>query len=236
MTGYLLLGPVLFEDFELPERISWGGAQRLAVHQLPGGARVIDTLGRDDAVITWSGVFSGGDAATRARLVDLMRADAVVWPLTWDAFFYSVVVSQFRADFTRSNWIPYRIGCTVLRDEAEGLVETALSLGASLLHDVATADGLGSGVSLGGPLTALAVPGASTLGTSAYSTAQGSLAAASGQISTQASAADAQLGQATLDSPLALTQATANAGQLAALTNARGYVQRAVVNLTNASS
>jgi hypothetical protein len=232
----LLLGPVLFEDFELPERISWGGAQRMAVHQLPGGARVIDTLGRDDAVITWSGVFSGSEAATRARLVDLMRADAVVWPLTWDAFFYSVVVSQFCADFTRSNWIPYRIGCTVLRDEAEGLVETVLSLGASLLSDVAAADGMGSGVPLAGPLSALSAPGSGTLGTSTYTAAQGSLTGASGQISAQLAATDAQMGQATLSSPAALTQATQNAGQLAALAGARGYVQRAVVNLANASS
>ena len=40
MSSYLLLGPVLFQDFELPERISWGGKQRLTVHRLPGGTRV----------------------------------------------------------------------------------------------------------------------------------------------------------------------------------------------------
>ena len=71
----LLLGPVVFQDFELPGWVRFGGAQRLAVHQMPGGARVIDMLGRDDAEICWSGVFSGSDAPERARLIDLMRAD-----------------------------------------------------------------------------------------------------------------------------------------------------------------
>ena len=63
----LLLGPVAFQDFELPANIGFGGEQRLAVHCLPGGARVIDVLGRDDAEITFSGIFSGSDATLRAR-------------------------------------------------------------------------------------------------------------------------------------------------------------------------
>ena len=53
MAGTLLLGPVLFRDFELPGQITWGGKQRLAVHHLPGGRRVIDAMGRDDAAIVW---------------------------------------------------------------------------------------------------------------------------------------------------------------------------------------
>ena len=104
------------------------GRQRLAVHGLPGGVRVIDALGRDDADIVWSGVFSGSDAAARARALDLMRAEGGFWPLTWDWFFYTVVIARFDADYTRSNWIPYRITCTVLRDETAAAVETAVSL------------------------------------------------------------------------------------------------------------
>src|ERR1035438_3000846 len=112
--GTLLLGPILFRDFELPERVRWGGAQKLAVHRLPGGARVIDSLGRDDADIAWSGVFSGSDAALRAGTLDLIRAEGSSWPLTWDWFFYTVVIARFDADYTRPNWIPYRITCTVV--------------------------------------------------------------------------------------------------------------------------
>lgn len=83
----LVLGPVAFADFEIPERIAFGGTQRLAVHKLPGGLRVIDALGRDDRELTWSGIFAGPDATARSRLLDLLRARGAVLPLTWDVFF-----------------------------------------------------------------------------------------------------------------------------------------------------
>jgi hypothetical protein len=135
----LLLGPIQFTAFELPAAITWGGAQSLIVHRLPGGDRIIDAMGRDDAPITWSGIFTGPDATLRAHALDLMRAEGAVWPLTWQDFFYSVVISRFEADYRRPNWIPYRITCTVLRDEASALVETALSPAQSVANDLATA-------------------------------------------------------------------------------------------------
>ena len=236
MSSYLLLGPVLFQDFELPERISWGGAQRLAVHQLPGGTRVIDALGRDDRQITWSGVFSGGGAAERARLIDLLRADGSVWPLTWDAFFYSVVIASFDADYSRSAWIPYRIACTVLRDEAEALVMAAVSLAADALADVTSADSLGSFIDLSSALSALSAPGATTLGSTAHGTALGSLSGSSAQINGAMTTQETTLNSASPDTAAGLTQATGSAGTLAALANARGYVQRALANLQNAST
>ncbi len=135
----LLLGPIQFADFELPASITWGGAQNLVVHRLPGGDRVIDAMGRDDRPITWSGIFTGSDATLRAHALDLMRAEGGIWPLTWQDFFYSVAISSFEADYRRSNWIPYRVTCTVLRDEASALVETALSAVQSAADDLATA-------------------------------------------------------------------------------------------------
>ena len=141
MTVALLLGPVLFESFELPERISFGGRQRMTVHVLPGGERVIDAMGREDAQVCWTGVFSGGEAAARARLLDGLRGDGGVWPLTWEAFFYSVVVAEFRADFTRTNWIPYRIACTVLRDEVAAGIDAAVSLLGEVTPALALAGG-----------------------------------------------------------------------------------------------
>ena len=95
--GTLLLGPILLQDFEVPDSIRWGGAQRLVIHRLPGGARVIDALGRDDAEIAWSGVCSPGRTPPPARACSTrMRAGGGVWPLTWEAFFYSVVIASFR--------------------------------------------------------------------------------------------------------------------------------------------
>ena len=50
---------IVFQDFELPSGINFGGRQRLALHRLPGGSRVIDALGRDDAQISFAGIFTG---------------------------------------------------------------------------------------------------------------------------------------------------------------------------------
>src|SRR5277367_6265103 len=123
MSDYLQLGPVSFQDFELPGRIRFGGAQRLAVHVLPGGARVIDAMGPDDADIAWGGAFSGVDAADNARALDLMRVQGGVWTLAWDAFCYLVVIREFAAAYEHSNWVPYRISCTVVQDLAQSAVE-----------------------------------------------------------------------------------------------------------------
>jgi len=224
MSSYLVLGAVLFQDFELPERISWGGAH------------VIDALGRDDKQITWSGVFSGSGASDRARLLDLMRADGSVWPLTWDAFFYSVVIASFDADYSRSSWIPYRIACTVLRDEAEALVMAAASLAADALADLTSADGFGSGIDLNTPLAALAAPGATTLGSGAYAAALAAVSGASTSIDGAMATQETALNGTTIDTSAGLTQATGSAGALAALAGARGYVQRTAVNLQNAST
>jgi hypothetical protein len=233
--GTLLLGPVLFQDFEVPERITWGGDQRVAVHRLPGGTRIVDILGRDDAEIAWSGIFSGEDAAVRARLLDTLRAAGGVWPLTWDAFFYSVVITRFVADYTRENWIPYRIACTVLRDEAEAVIDAVVSLGADALSDFAAGAGFAVtspiAASLSAASAAIGVIGAATAGTAAYAAATTAVGAASTQLDGAVTQAEATLTAAT-DPGVAAD----SAGTLAALTNARGYVRRTAVNLANASS
>ena len=236
MAGHLLLGPVLFRDFELPERISWGGAQRLNVHRLPGGARVVDAMGRDDAPIAWSGVFTGEDGAARARLLDLMRAEGGVWPLTWDSFLYSVVIQAFAAQYERVNWLPYRIVCTVLRDEAEGFVADALSLAADALGDLMLAEGSGSGLDFSGPQAALQAAGAGTRGTSAYGVALGGVEALAAGADGALGAADGRVAGAGLGDAAALGGAAAAAGDLAAAVRVRGYSRRALVNLRNADS
>jgi hypothetical protein len=230
----LLLGPILFQSFEMPERIRWGGAQRLSVHRLASGARVIDALGRDDADITWCGVFAGEDATLRARALDLMRANGAVWPLTWNWYFYSVLIADFQADYVRQNWIPYRIICKVLRDEVEGAVEAVLSLASSLNGDLAMADGYGTGIGLGAAMSSISANEATTRGSSAYSSSRNALATTSAQFDTQMAATEARMGDATSASASGLNETTGLAGQLASLANGRGYVRRAEVNLANA--
>lgn len=241
-----ILGPVVFQDFEVAAGIGFGGQQRLAIHQLPGGARVIDALGREDADITMSGFFSGQDATLRARALDEMRALGATLPLTWDVFFYSVVIRDFKADYQNGFWIPYRLVCTVLRDEASALVETGLSLAGSVLGDIGAAAGEAlSGIDLGPVQTALAAPGALTRGTSAFGVAASSLAGAQFTITGGLGSAGATLGaasstlSATTDAASgarALASATGAASRLGALASARGFVGRAAVNLANAGT
>jgi len=229
--SYLLLGPILFQDFELPASIGWGGTQSLTVHKLPGGARVIDTMGRDDCEISWTGVFTGSDSGLRARAIDLMRAQGALWPLTWDSYFYSVVIERFEADYRRPNWIPYRIACTVLRDEAEALVEAPLSIATNVLADITAADSLGTGLDLSPTTAALAAVGATTSGTASYSQAQFQLDSSASSANSQMTSTGAQLASAT-----DVGQAATLAGQTAQLAAANAYLQRASINLAAASS
>lgn len=230
MSDYLLIGPVLLQGFELPDHISWGGAQRLIVHRLPGGGRVIDSLGRDDADITWTGVFTGADAGLRARLIDVMRAGGRPWPLTWSSFFYSVVIKNFDVDYRKENWLPYRLTCTVVRDEVEAIIETVLSTAETVLADLASANSIGAGIDLNSAMTAIAETGAATYGTVANLNARSSLAGANSAIDNGISDQQAVLTSTSMNTAEEVVNGTNAAGQLASLTSAQGYVRRAQVN------
>ncbi len=231
MSEYLLIGPVLLEAFELPSRVLWGGRQRLAVHRLPGGRRVIDALGRDDADIAWTGVFTGADAVLRARAIDLMRASGRIWPLSWGSFFYSVAVSRFEASYERENWIPYRIACTVLRDEAGAVAEAGLSLAEGVLADVAgLADfpSLSGVVDVAGLATLAGAPGALRPGTASRGRALEGLRGEQARLDRAMATSGTRL-RATEDGTAeGRLAARDEAGRLAELSRARGVLGRAV--------
>lgn len=228
MSGFLLLGPVTFQTFELPPRIGFGGEQRLAVHRLPGGGRVIDAMGPDDAPIVWSGAFAGPDAADRARVLDLLRAEGLALPLAWDAFAYLVVIAAFEAIYERPNWVPYRIACTVLLDQTQVATALVAPLATTVLGDLSAAS---SGVDTSAAQAALAQPGAATLGTGAY----GGAVDAVGAALAQAQAGIASAGAALLGATDPVSAASA-AGQLAQSADAGGFLSRAAANLANATS
>jgi hypothetical protein len=241
----LILGPVEFQDFELPAAINFGGGQRLAVHQLPDGSRVIDALGRDDADITFRGTFSGSNATLRARALDEMRAAGLPLPLTWDVFLYSVVIKRFEAEYRSSWWVPFCITCTVLRDEASALIEAAASLTAAVLMDVASAATYATvgGIDLSPVQSALNVPGATTPGTSAYVATMASASQADAYLNTTVVQTGTMLSNAAIAAPgsaiggiAAANAAVTSAGELSSLVTARAYLGRAMANLGNLSS
>lgn len=145
MSVTLTLGGVVFADFEIPESISSGGGQMLAVHKLPGGSRVIDALGPDDADIGWSGRFRGSGAEERALLLDFMRRQGQQVLLSYSLHLYQVVIRDFRADFQYGGLeIPYSITCAVVLDLTQALASAAVGFVESLASDLVSALGLSS--------------------------------------------------------------------------------------------
>jgi hypothetical protein len=174
-----------------------------------------------------------------------MRVSGLSLPLTWDVFFYTVVISQFQADYATSNWIPYKIRCTVLRDEASAAFESVLALGATVLSDVATAvaQALSAGVDVSSLQTSVSEPSAMVRDTAAYGQAQVALTYTQSSLSGAISASETVLPNSRVTSAgtaasgvASLTSAIAAAQQVSQLTVAQAYVGRAATNLANAST
>lgn len=151
----LTLGDLEFSRLEIPEKITFGGDQHLVVHELVGGTRVIDAMGRQDAPLEWSGLFMGQNAMERARYLDGLRVAGKPLVLTWDEFLFEVVISSYKADFERFYQIPYRISCMVLQDLSFPVVSIAdPGIDDLISDDMNTANGLGELIG-DGPLSSL---------------------------------------------------------------------------------
>jgi hypothetical protein len=221
----LTLGSVTFQAFEVPARISFGGAQSLRVHKLIGGARVIDSLGRDDAALVWSGVLSGASATARGRALDAMRAAGEAQTLTWDAYCYAVVIAKLTMDFCNPWWIPYRMTCEVQADLGQGLASAVDVIGTDILADLTAA------ASFLDPATSLAIEGDASLysgGMSGQKQALVALTATQQQLQGRIQVSGAGLGAADL------ADVVSAAGTLANLCCARGYLERSLSNIEQA--
>jgi hypothetical protein len=137
----LLLGGISFQGFEIPERINFGGTQRLVVHKLVGGNRTVDALGSDGDDIEWSGRFRGSSALQRAQAIDRMRQLGQPVTLTWGGLTYQVVIAVASFQYERSYEIPYRISCTLAQAEIppQAASQTVDSLVGDDLGDIGTA-------------------------------------------------------------------------------------------------
>lgn len=172
----LKLGDFAFARYEIPERIPFGGEQRLVVHELVGGKRVVDAMGESPAPIEWSGFFVGKQALERARYVDGLRRAGRVLPLSWGGFSYRVVVRTFHCDFLRVYRLAYRITCEVVTDLTAPVNQVpAPSVGQLIAGDLKSANGL-AGALGDGPLGSLmgtlnsAISGVSDFAKAAQST------------------------------------------------------------------
>ena len=222
----LTLGGVPFQDMEVPEKINFGGKQRVAVQNLIGGGRVVSALGLDDGEISFSGIFSGADAVSRVQELDAARALGVQLPLVWGGFFYTVVIERFAAEYRKPNLIPFSINCVVVSDPLAAAVSLVASLANLVAGDLTAATALSgqAGISLQG------VSATSLTGLAAV---QGVLGSGIGEMGASLSNAASSLnGAATPGIGItAVGQLGSVSGQLAGAAAMQGYVNRAATNL-----
>jgi hypothetical protein len=225
----LSLGDVTFTDMEIPETINFGGKQRISVQPLIGGGRVVSVLGIDDGEISFSGIFSGSDAASRAQILDAARAIGATLPLVWDRFFYSVVISEFTAEYRKPALIPFTIHCVIVTEPVAALAVLAAPLASLIGNDLTAASALSdqAGVSLSG-LSAASLVG--------FPAAQAAIAAGLGSTGAALNAGTVAVnGAGDAGAGVAgVGQLVTVSGQLAALGGMSGYVGRAAVNTAEA--
>lgn len=112
----VVLGSVTFTGLEVPTSIPIGGDQHLSIHELVGGNRIIDAMGRADRPIEWSGWLIGPNAVSRQQELDALRISGSQQSLSWGGYRYTVIVRTFTAEYQRFYQIPYRISCEVVAD------------------------------------------------------------------------------------------------------------------------
>jgi hypothetical protein len=201
----LVLGDFTFSGPEIPEGIEVGGIQQLVVHELIGGIRVVDAMGRRDNALEWSGWFMGTNAKDRADFLDAYRISGQQLELTWGGYDYQVTVSEFKPKMRRLYEYSYRIVCTVVVDNGSASSQTSTtSTDDAVGDDLDTANDLATDVgdsTLTGQMDTLtsAVSAVSTFAGAAQSTINSvlqPLAAAASRVSTLIDTANTQIGAA----------------------------------------
>ena len=171
----LVLGDLVFSRFEVPEHIQFGGDQALAVHELVGGNRIVDAMGRQDKTLEWSGQFIGQNASERARYLNNLRIAGKPLQLTWNAYNYQVVIKSALLDFKRFYEIPYTVSCVVVEDLTVPVSSLTLSsIDTAISDDMNAANAYGAQIGdsqLSGLLVTLnsAISAVSTFATAAQS-------------------------------------------------------------------
>lgn len=137
----LTLGGFTFRDMEIPDKINFGGEHKLVVHELVGGERIIDAMGRNDTNIEWSGLIQGSDAIDRAMTLENFRTSGQPVTLSWFNLSFVVVVEKFIAYTEKYYQVTYEIGCKTVTSGLDlfGLA-SLLGFDQSILNDLAFAN------------------------------------------------------------------------------------------------
>lgn len=256
----ITIGGIGLSDMEVPEKLTWGGQQQLAVHRLIGGQRVIDAMGPDDRTLDWSGLLRGSNAVARARQLDALRTSGQQQTLVWADFNYAVVVQNFEADYTKQGYrVPYRISCAIVPSPPSPPQPTAMqaitadignAIGVPNLPDTVSSVMAAAQTTIQYASAAAAVVGAVTGGSSAFVAISGALGSATGALDAAGAVSSAALsgmsaltaaggniigGTDALSGIAALTAAGSATQTEAAVNTASGYIDRASDNLAGDS-
>ncbi len=259
--GTLTLGPFTFTGLALPASMPIGGAQQLQRQTLPGGARIIGQLGRNDAAISWSGTFYGQGVSATIRGLDMLRVSGQKVRLAWDVYSYTVIVSNFQCQTRVNGPQQYKISCEVVQDNTAVQGTTATDMALQVTNDLQNANPIAAlgavsqglvGTSVTDAQTAASATNATTVGSAAYTATQNAVNEAADAITNATAAANnllaplgtsilaiSQVAPAALDTLGFGTQiqnAAASAGDLANLSAMAAYAGRAQQNLMKASA
>ncbi|WP_460528802.1 hypothetical protein [Chitinimonas naiadis] len=103
------LGAFTFTDLEIPEELAIAREQKLVVHDLVGGGRVVDAMGTQLKPIEWTGWLLGKDAFDRAKQLAAMCEAGQVVALDAGRIGAKVIVQTFTYRFQTFYKIPYSI-------------------------------------------------------------------------------------------------------------------------------
>jgi len=240
----IILGGIPFYGHAVPNKINFGGKQKVTTQTLIGGQRVVDAMGAEPDDIKWSGRFRGADAIDNAVALDQMRKSGAAVPLTWFGFYFTVVVTSFTAETEKFYEVPYNITCLVVDDPSNALEAVLSSLDSLVGGDLTSATNagvalgaaasaaltnLGTAVTNAGPLTGATTATLQTLSTAASTASTaltGAATAADPALDTsEPDGADPSVAAAWLSNTAAAMVTQASTVQTAA------YVTRIGVNL-----
>lgn len=141
LQDVLTLAGIAFTGYSPPDSMMGGGRQAMVVHKLPGGSRVIDTLGPDEADISWRGTFFANDAYDNALYLDSLRASGGQVNLSWGGQSRVVIIAEFIYHVRRlPNWVEYEIVLTVVSNPQLGVLTSVVSsIDALISSDLAAA-------------------------------------------------------------------------------------------------
>ena len=161
-TDVLILGGLVFDDWSTPNKIPFGGKHSAAVHKLPGGSRVVDTLGPDEMDIAFTGMIWGDSAAATASGINSLRQSGQPVPLMFTGQFYQVILIDAVVHWERfPQYATYSISCLIVSAPgAGGLGAIVSTIGDTVGADMASVasisdDAIGISSSISSAVTTL---------------------------------------------------------------------------------